>query len=85
MSEHDLFSDDDMGAVTNSQGATVSGKVCNDGDTLEGPNGVDQTGVGEGDTIEVKFKWELIMYQLPSGEPSTFWRATTPPDDVTKC
>lgn len=59
--EDDPFLDDAMGSATSSPGGeSACVDVCANGKgELEGPNGADQTGAGEGDTIEVMICWSF--------------------------
>lgn len=66
MVECDPGQDDDMGPCSLSEvnGATkITSSITNNGGMLSGPNGVVQTGSGEGQEIEVKFVVEQTSVQ----------------------
>ena len=85
MMEEDPISDDHMGSATGTAGATVTIEVCNTAGSagLSGPNGVDQNGFGEGDTIEVFIEWE---YETTDALGTTYkdWKKSNTVD-ITKC
>ena len=54
--ECDPGKDDDMGPASVGSDGKISAAITNSGGHLSGPNGVTQTGHGEGQEIEVKFR-----------------------------
>lgn len=73
--EVDTFSPDDPmgGATASPDGSSACVDVCANGSgELEGPNGTDQSGRGEGGTIEVRICWKFkypvaVAHQVTTG------------------